>query len=70
MSADVDTQAQNSYNLGAIKGYVDFFNIMTYNYHGTWNGVTGHDSNMGTSVNDKWSIQWTMNYYLSQVRVM
>lgn len=68
LTADVDTIAQNSYDIAAIKDTVNFFNVMTYDYHGTWNGVTGHNANMGKSTSEAWSIQWTVQYYLNAVR--
>lgn len=24
--------------------YLDFINVMTYDFHGNWDGVTGHNS--------------------------
>lgn len=30
-----------SYNIPEIAKYVDFVNLMTYDLHGAWDGVTG-----------------------------
>ncbi|XP_019205288.1 chitotriosidase-1 [Oreochromis niloticus] len=32
------------YEVSAISKYVDFINVMTYDFHGTWERVTGHNS--------------------------
>jgi len=31
-----------NFNLAGLEGVVDFFNVMTYDFHGTWENVTGH----------------------------
>lgn len=33
-----------AYNLAQLSKYVDFFTVMTYDYHGSWETVTGHVS--------------------------
>ncbi|ABM78063.1 Hypothetical protein P9303_13161 [Prochlorococcus marinus str. MIT 9303] len=33
-------------NLPAIDAYVDFYNVMTYDFHGGWESVTGHQAAM------------------------
>lgn len=33
---------KGSYDLPALSKVVDFFTVMTYDYHGAWEGVTGH----------------------------
>eukprot|EP00066_Takifugu_rubripes_P011713 XP_011600979.1 PREDICTED: acidic mammalian chitinase-like isoform X2 [Takifugu rubripes] len=32
------------YEIAEISKYLDFINVMTYDFHGTWEGVTGHNS--------------------------
>uniref|UniRef100_A0A3Q3WS32 Acidic mammalian chitinase n=1 Tax=Mola mola TaxID=94237 RepID=A0A3Q3WS32_MOLML len=32
------------YEIAEIAKYLDFINVMTYDFHGTWEGVTGHNS--------------------------
>ncbi|WP_264754395.1 glycosyl hydrolase family 18 protein, partial [Acinetobacter baumannii] len=32
------------YEVSEISKYVDFINVMTYDFHGTWERVTGHNS--------------------------
>jgi chitinase len=34
----------SNFNLPGLKPYVDFFNVMTYDFHGTWESTTGHQS--------------------------
>lgn len=33
-----------NFELGELKNYVDFFNVMTYDFHGTWESSTGHQA--------------------------
>lgn len=33
-----------NFRLGEMKEYVDFFNVMTYDFHGTWESSTGHQA--------------------------
>ncbi len=33
-----------NFNLSELKDFVDFFNVMTYDFHGTWESETGHQS--------------------------
>lgn len=33
-----------NFNLSEMKEVVDFFNVMTYDFHGTWESVTGHQA--------------------------
>lgn len=32
--------------------YLDFINVMTYDFHGSWEGVTGHNSPLFKGAND------------------
>ncbi|XP_075897875.1 acidic mammalian chitinase-like isoform X1 [Nelusetta ayraudi] len=32
------------YKVAELAKYLDFINVMTYDFHGTWEGVTGHNS--------------------------
>lgn len=31
-----------SYDLAELSKVVDFFTLMSYDYHGAWEGITGH----------------------------
>lgn len=33
-----------NFNLPELKEFVDFFNVMTYDFHGTWESATGHQA--------------------------
>ena len=33
-----------NFNLEGLKQHVDFFNVMTYDFHGTWEDTTGHQA--------------------------
>ena len=33
-----------NFNLGGLKEHVDFFNVMAYDFHGTWENTTGHQA--------------------------
>ncbi|MEC8442538.1 MAG: glycosyl hydrolase family 18 protein [Cyanobacteriota bacterium] len=39
-------------NLKGIDPYVDFYNVMTYDFHGGWENVTGHQAAMTGDAND------------------
>ncbi len=39
-------------NLGGIDPYVDFYNVMTYDFHGGWENVTGHQAAMTGDANN------------------
>uniref|UniRef100_T1JFT1 Ribosome assembly protein 1 n=1 Tax=Strigamia maritima TaxID=126957 RepID=T1JFT1_STRMM len=38
------TTTDASYDIPRVSEYLDFINIMTYDYHGGWESVTGHNS--------------------------
>lgn len=44
---------ETSYDLRAISPNVDFMTVMTYDYHGAWEGVTGHVSPLKGLSGDK-----------------
>ncbi len=41
------------YDLSAVGQYADLVNVMTYDYHGFWDGVTGHHSPLHPQNEDK-----------------
>ncbi|NIP13366.1 MAG: hypothetical protein GWM88_00935 [Pseudomonadales bacterium] len=42
----------DNYQINADQEHVDWFNLMTYDFHGGWENKTGHQTNILTSVND------------------
>jgi len=53
-----------NFNLPGLKDNVDFFNVMTYDLHGTWENTTGHQSALR---NDPvgYDIETAINLYLN-----
>ncbi len=52
-----------NFNLAGLKEHVDFFNVMTYDFHGTWENTTGHQAALQ---NDPagYDIQTAINLFL------
>ncbi|KAM8864655.1 chitotriosidase-1-like isoform 2-T4 [Spinachia spinachia] len=40
------------YEIEELAKYLDFVSVMTYDFHGTWEGVTGHNSPLYKGIND------------------
>ncbi|XP_073325999.1 chitinase-3-like protein 1 isoform X3 [Pagrus major] len=43
-----------AYEITELAKYVDFINVMTYDFHGTWESVTGHHSPLYKGSQDIW----------------
>ena len=52
-----------NFNVSGVNQYVDFFNVMTYDFHGTWENTTGHQAAL---MNDPagYDIETAVNLYL------
>ena len=52
--------------------YLDFFNVMTYDYNGAWNKTTGHNAPLYANPNDpsavgsKYNVDYTIQTYLNE----
>ena len=61
----------NSTVLKTTSEYVDFINVMTYNYHGSWENTTNHQAALYKSSSDqsynsdKLNADWSVKKYLS-----
>ncbi|XP_038676385.1 acidic mammalian chitinase-like [Scyliorhinus canicula] len=61
-----------SYEVAELGKYLDFFNVMTYDFFGSGNIVTGENSPLFPLPNDKsyanihFNVEFTMNYWKSQ----
>ena len=53
--------AEKSYNIPAIAAQVDFINMMTYDLHGPWDGMTGINGAMYAGSADHSVLQKQMN---------
>nr|AUF41628.1 chitinase 4 [Rhynchophorus ferrugineus] len=52
-----------AYDLASLGNALDFMSVMTYDYHGSWEGQTGHVSPLYHQTTDKYS-QYNTNYTL------
>ncbi|BFY99793.1 hypothetical protein BsWGS_02833 [Bradybaena similaris] len=65
--ANIDT----AYEVAAVAQNLDWINLMTYDLHGSWETVTGHNSplykgSQDTGANADLNIQWVANYWAQQ----
>ncbi|XP_059509349.1 acidic mammalian chitinase-like isoform X1 [Stegostoma tigrinum] len=57
-----------AYEIPEISKYLDFISVMTYDYHGSWEKVTGHNSPLYRGSTDRgqfiyYNVKFTMNYW-------
>ncbi|MPC08479.1 putative chitinase 3 [Portunus trituberculatus] len=58
-----------SYDVPALSSAVDFLNVMTYDFHGAWERMTGHVSPLMARPEDKFASQnsdYAMNYWVGK----
>ena len=61
-----------NYELGAMSQYLDFFNVMAYDYHGAWENTTNHNAPLYANPNDpssvasQYNIDYTVQSYLAE----
>ncbi|WAR21506.1 CHIA-like protein [Mya arenaria] len=61
----------NAYDIPEMARYLDFINLMSYDLHGGWEDVTGHNSPLyshsGEEGDDTYlNMDWAANYWVSQ----
>ena len=62
-SVNIETIAEQ--NIAAIAQYVDLINIMSYDMTGSYDPVTGHQSALYTTGEDKHSVEKGVDYFLA-----
>jgi len=59
------------YEVAALSNYLDFFNVMTYDFNGAWDTVTGHNSPLYARASERgtdreWlNLDYAANYWVS-----
>ncbi|BFZ03001.1 hypothetical protein BsWGS_06040 [Bradybaena similaris] len=57
-------RVRKGYDLRSIDPYIDFYNVMTYDYHGLWENTTNAASPTNAPDGDPLCLTATLNYYL------
>ncbi|XP_043572514.1 acidic mammalian chitinase-like isoform X2 [Chiloscyllium plagiosum] len=57
-----------AYEISKVSKYLDFISVMAYDYHGSWERVTGHNSPLYHGSTDRgqfiyYNVNFTMNYW-------
>lgn len=52
-----------NFNLEGLAPYVDFFNLMAYDFHGGWENITGHQAPMFDTIGGDYDIVTAVNLY-------
>ena len=53
----------DDFNLAGLEPYVDFFNLMAYDFHGGWENVTGHQAPMFDTIGGDYDIATAVKLY-------
>ncbi|CAF0748267.1 unnamed protein product, partial [Brachionus calyciflorus] len=61
----------NGYEIDKISKHLDYINLMTYDLHGSWEKILGHNAPLYPRRNEspdqaKLNVEWAVNYWLSQ----
>ena len=65
----------DDYDIKSVQKYLDFFNLMTYDYHGSWDKVTAHHTNLFSSPADttdyssQLSLDKTVRYFIDSLGI-
>ncbi|ESO03351.1 hypothetical protein HELRODRAFT_173643 [Helobdella robusta] len=54
------------YDISELNNNLDFMNLMSYDYHGAWDTVTGHSSPLYSTPNDTWCLDFSAKYLVSK----
>ena len=54
------------YEVKKLSKILDFINLMTYDLHGTWDGVTGHQTALRGKQGDKLTVEYTTQYWIDK----
>ncbi|XP_061869608.1 acidic mammalian chitinase-like isoform X2 [Colius striatus] len=55
----------SGYQISELGKYLDYFHVMTYDFHGSWDGHTGENSPLFNNVHNYISVEFAMNYWKS-----
>lgn len=69
LSAAVSPNPKNidaGYDVPKLSESLDWFNVMTYDFHGSWDGKTGHNSPLYSGGDDSFSSNATINHYIER----
>jgi chitinase len=72
MATPAEPGRWGEYDFAGLTPLVDFYNVMTYDFHGPWTNHSGHNSPLFSSDNDPGhdgSIDDSMNLYLTKLHV-
>ena len=59
----------HAYDIPKLNKYLDFVNVMTYDYHGQWDKKTGHIAPIYEHPEDSdktFNVNYTINYWLEK----
>jgi|YelNatPaOPRAMG01_1025707.scaffolds.fasta_scaffold01001_9 chitinase len=75
MAVSADKPNVNNYDIKKDQQYLNWFNLMTYDFHGSWDKVTAHHTNLLSSPEDttdngiKCSFDKSVKYFLDSLEV-
>ncbi|XP_061170028.1 uncharacterized protein LOC133179255 [Saccostrea echinata] len=63
-----EERINSGYNIPEVNRYVDFINLMAYDFHGAWEAQTGHHSPLFKGKAERWyaaqlNVQWSAAYW-------
>nr|AAX69085.1 teratocyte released chitinase [Toxoneuron nigriceps] len=69
--AAAESSASKSYKISEVSKYLDFINLMAYDFHGAWESQTGINAPLRVAAADSgdyrgWNVESSVNYWLKQ----